>query len=342
MNSLAADSAIPNTPTVTATCGPNYPANALIFQTTPFGDPQGSATFGAMQWRIAEVAPYSQSGPGGDIVLVPEASRWRYFKGTREPNNPGEPRNVWRLDGFDVDGRGWLEEYTPIGYGESWIPIERQLTDMDGNYSTVYIRKEFEVTDLDAIDKLVVGIKYDDGVNVWINGRRAAWGNVPSEELTYNATVPNRSENHAFSTVTYDDPDYYLDIGTNVVAAQVVNTLLSGSSDCFVDVYLIGRPADPCSTPLPRPTEPGKYEIESVWESGEITPFSNTIRIPGTVARPGHTYRVRCRMKDNTGRWSHWSSPIQFIAGEPLAAGVLENLPPREAHITTMTTNSSN
>jgi hypothetical protein len=31
-------------------------------------------------------------------------------------------------------------------------------------------------------------------------------------------------------------------------------------------------------------------------------------------------------MKDNTGRWSHWSSPVQFVAGEPLAAGTLANL----------------
>ena len=31
-------------------------------------------------------------------------------------------------------------------------------------------------------------------------------------------------------------------------------------------------------------------------------------------------------MKDNTGRWSHWSSPVQFVAGEPLAAGILADL----------------
>jgi len=31
-------------------------------------------------------------------------------------------------------------------------------------------------------------------------------------------------------------------------------------------------------------------------------------------------------MKDNTGRWSHWSAPVQFVAGEPIAAGILDNL----------------
>ncbi len=61
----------------------------------------------------------------------------------------------------------------------------------------------------------------------------------------------------------------------------------------------------------------GKYEIDALWESDEITEFNNTIQIPASVVQSGRTYRVRCRMKDNTGRWSHWSEPIQFIADEP-------------------------
>jgi len=42
--------------------------------------------------------------------------------------------------------------------------------------------------------------------------------------------------------------------------------------------------------------------------------------------RAGRTYRVRCRMKDSSGRWSHWSGPVQFVAGEALAAGLLADL----------------
>ncbi|MHC4498456.1 MAG: lamin tail domain-containing protein, partial [Planctomycetota bacterium] len=42
--------------------------------------------------------------------------------------------------------------------------------------------------------------------------------------------------------------------------------------------------------------------------------------------RPGRTYRVRCRMKDNSGRWSHWSDPNQFVAGEPVSVYILDNL----------------
>jgi len=31
-------------------------------------------------------------------------------------------------------------------------------------------------------------------------------------------------------------------------------------------------------------------------------------------------------MKDNTERWSHWSNPVQFVAGEPISAGIVGNL----------------
>jgi len=73
--------------------------------------------------------------------------------------------------------------------------------------------------------------------------------------------------------------------------------------------------------------ESGKYEIEAVWESEEITdPQATTAAVPASVLRIGRIYRVRCRMKDNTGRWSHWSEPVQFVAGEPVSQGVAADL----------------
>jgi len=72
--------------------------------------------------------------------------------------------------------------------------------------------------------------------------------------------------------------------------------------------------------------ELGRYEIEPLWESAELTAFNADAKIPASVVREGRTYRVRCRMKDTSGRWSHWSAPVQFMAGEPIAAGILADL----------------
>ena len=74
------------------------------------------------------------------------------------------------------------------------------------------------------------------------------------------------------------------------------------------------------------PTDRMKYEIQSVWESEEKTVFQADILIPAAAVEEGHAYRVRCKMKDTSGRWSHWSSPIQFVAGEAVSQGVLEGL----------------
>lgn len=70
--------------------------------------------------------------------------------------------------------------------------------------------------------------------------------------------------------------------------------------------------------------EPRQYEIHSVWESGELTAFSESCSIPSGILKVGHSYRVRARMKDTTGRWSHWSAAVEFIAGEPDQAVALE------------------
>jgi hypothetical protein len=63
--------------------------------------------------------------------------------------------------------------------------------------------------------------------------------------------------------------------------------------------------------------DPRRYEVEEVWTSAAITPFNASIRVPLSAARPGHTYRARVRHRDNNGRWSRWSEPVQFAVGVP-------------------------
>ena len=109
---------------------------------------------------------------------------------------------------------------------------------------------------------------------------------------------------------------------------QVLNQSISSSSDCFIDVRLTAQqaqePAD--ETPTGTGHGRGKYEINAVWESDELTAFDAEMTIPAAVAQPGRTYRVSCRHKDATGRWSHWSAPIQFTAGVRIAGGIGSDL----------------
>ena len=200
---------------------------------------------------------------------------------------------------------------------------------MRGRYTIVYIRREFDVLNPGAFDTLKLEAQYDDGVYIWINGINIVSANTGSFELPYDAVVANRSEDHSFSSYILYNPENYLVSGTNVVTAQVINSDLSDSSDCFIDIRLTAQAGDSGQSPdipLNFNGKPGKYEIDPVWESEELTVFNNSIQIPAGQVKVGRTYRVRCRMKDNTGRWSHWSAPIQFEAGEPLSVGVLSDL----------------
>ena len=60
-----------------------------------------------------------------------------------------------------------------------------------------------------------------------------------------------------------------------------------------------------------------KYEIEADWESGDIPTTDYAVTIPPVAVRPGNLYRVRTKMRDSLGRWSHWSQPVEFTASQP-------------------------
>lgn len=75
--------------------------------------------------------------------------------------------------------------------------------------------------------------------------------------------------------------------------------------------WRLGEITDP-TAPSYDPIADPIYEWNELWSSGELTTFASQVQIPPTAVEPGHTYRVRCRMKDDTGRWGHWSDPVQF------------------------------
>lgn len=72
--------------------------------------------------------------------------------------------------------------------------------------------------------------------------------------------------------------------------------------------------------------QPWRYEIENVWTSPEITSFSATGNFPASNLIAGRTYRARVKHKDSLGRWSHWSAPVEFVAGAAIPGDVATNL----------------
>ncbi len=55
-----------------------------------------------------------------------------------------------------------------------------------------------------------------------------------------------------------------------------------------------------------------RYEIVPLWQSPELPNRETSFAFPKIPIAKGETYRVRTRVKDVTGRWSHWSKPFEF------------------------------
>ncbi len=60
---------------------------------------------------------------------------------------------------------------------------------------------------------------------------------------------------------------------------------------------------------------PWKYEIEAVWEL-RVPRQKTTVTVPAGALKVGHVYRARVQYVDYSGRASHWSAPVEFVAGQ--------------------------
>jgi hypothetical protein len=324
-STYAEDAATPVTPTITYTGTTGYPVNDLHFQTTDFG---GSGTFAASKWRIAEVEPYTSSDPGQSqtIDLITANESWNYYRAiSAEPSDPVEE---WRTLGFDDSS--WQSGQTSIGYADSddMTDLSLQSPEMLNEYTTIYLRKTFEITNLNDIESFSLSAYVDDGCIIWINGTEVARPYCSSGTKAWNDLSGNNHEATSWENVTLPTPynSYFVE-GTNIISVHVLN-VVKDSSDLSIDLKLTATYSATPSEPLPlQKVKCGKYEIQTVWESPEITNSSQlTVQIPASVVKPGKLYRVRSRMKDNTGRWSHWSAPVEFTTGLPLSNGIIDDV----------------
>ena len=72
--------------------------------------------------------------------------------------------------------------------------------------------------------------------------------------------------------------------------------------------------------------EPGTYEIEENWTSPVMSNFDLNVVPPASAVNPGSVYRARVRHQDTSGRWSHWSAPLEFVAGIPDVSALQQSL----------------
>ncbi len=128
--------------------------------------------------------------------------------------------------------------------------------------------------------------------HLWWESRDDA---IPARPTVRMIGEDGKSGAHTFGVSEFESP-----VKTNTFAAVQWR------------VGRIGAPGQPGF----REGRPWRYEIEPYWQSEEITSPERELRPGKKVLAPDGVYRIRARYCDNTGRWSHWSEPVQLAVAK--------------------------
>lgn len=191
-------------------------------------------------WFLLSFVFMGFSPVSGADVLVPFGAIWRWKKGTNEASTP---ITAWRTNGFN--DTAWLTGRAPFHYGEG-LTEGTLLSDMRSNYSCIFLRAPFVVTNIAQVTSAQLLANYDDGFVAWVNGVEIARANVTNTAPVYTNTASAGHEAgtpETFSVAIY--PANYLREGTNVLAVQAFNVSLSGSSDFRFDAQFEIVRSDP-------------------------------------------------------------------------------------------------
>lgn len=176
-------------------------------------------------WR----ASFTGGGQQQNLLLLDSGAEWRIFKGTEAP--PPE----WHDRGFNDSS--WSAGPAPVGYDPD-VRMGTPLADMRNGYIAFFLRRTFNVTDAAAVTGLALEALYDDGFKLWINGTNLLNAALPAGEVPFNQPASPVRENNNYDKLDVPLPAGVLREGENVIALQVANLNVGGSSDCFFDCRL--------------------------------------------------------------------------------------------------------
>ncbi|MGQ9591545.1 MAG: lamin tail domain-containing protein, partial [Planctomycetota bacterium] len=249
----------------------------------PAESPVLEVTHGYIRVHQLKAATAGSDGNGADLVVlelwrvadsfdaVREGATWKYFRGLAEASSPDAA--AWRR--LDFDDGAWVEGRAPLGYGEAGIATDLSLLSppMEGNYTSLFLRRTFFLPSPEIVSQLVARAHYDDGFVLWVNGVEVLRVNVPGaagDPVPYDGLAASGHEYILPEDYDLPDPSGYLVEGANVAAVQVLNASRT-SSDLYFDLAVF----DPA---LPDVTPPEVVEI--------VPP-------PGAVVRSLSEVRVR-------------------------------------------------
>ncbi|MBI1390512.1 MAG: hypothetical protein GC154_18910 [bacterium] len=228
--------------------------------------------------------------------LISYSDRWLYWKGTSSPSNGLE----WTQPEYSTSQ--WSIGYGGFGYGDTDL-VETLLDDMRGNYSTVYLRKTFQVQSVNEIGSLVFSIDYDDGFIAYLNGKEIARVNAPAD-YTHESIASGSHESGQIESFEVGDASQFLKSGDNVLAVVGFNLSLGNSSDFVLAPSLKASNSGDGGT---------QRVMTLAAQSAEMAVYEATV--PAMSNQTLVRYNVRLRLKDGNDLYlPHYREPHPFYS----------------------------
>jgi hypothetical protein len=242
------------------------------------------------QWHLVVAA-----GTGAPQTVVAIGSQWAYFPGSA---NPGID---WAQLGYDDSA--WQRGPSGFGYGDG--DDATVLGGMQGNYTTVFTRRRFEVAGADRTTEVALRFDYDDGFAAYLNGIRFCARNAPATVTNTSTATQTHETTRTFERQAFTDAATLglLREGENVLAVVGLNVSLT-SSDLTLRIEL-----ETTRAVEPEPTDVGMRPLVA---GAAPNPFRVATRVPFLAPRPG---AARLDLFDVRGRWVRTVLALGLPAG---------------------------
>ena len=225
---------------------------------------------------------FSSSVSAGTTFIEPY-EYWRFFRGDVPPSEPNE---YWKEP--DFNDSGWETGQSGFGYGDG--DDNTELLDMQYNYVTVYIRKEFPVSlsslDPNGIVQLV--IDYDDGFVAYLNGDFVTSKHMPDEPVTYT-TLATSHDAGTPETIDLGTVSELLKDGNNLLAIEGHNTTYYSTDFSLIPSLQLLRVVKDIVL-----TENTTWSGTQILEDNIVVPTGIVLTIePGTVVMMDNTVSIK-------------------------------------------------
>jgi len=157
------------------------------------GDPEDDIDGdGVCAGLCGELQTTTEFAAAAETVLVQFGSPMVYLVNTSDPGLGLS----WTVEGFPASG--WTAGSYGVGYEAVSGAASLIATSVPVGAISVYTRATFAIADVGAVSDVFLGLDYDDGVVVWINGLEVYRSpGMPSGQITWNAQPDSHESSNA-------------------------------------------------------------------------------------------------------------------------------------------------